>query len=496
MTAGALLRVFANGGVISPADLLSVMEASEAAGNAFLMFSSRQDILFPASGRGHKAAQGVLSDAGLPFAPTSLPRLNAPFEPRNIGSSYASVNVMETTWWLTEDVLQYTIANFEEQPRLKVNVVDPLQSLVPLFGGHLHFVASRREQYWHLYVRAGDRSEWVERCPGLFHGDDLARAMRCIEECLRAAPATPLDEVLQRVRAEVGVTDEAEVKDLRLPNPFFPYYEGLNAMLNNQYWLGLYWRNNRFDIPFLRAACELCQDTKVGKICLTPWKSFIIKGIRSEDRGRWEKLMGSFGINMRHSSLELNWHIPLLDDEALELKNDLVRELTMQDISTLGLTFTVKSPDPAILFTSVVVERERVRPGEAARYSIRYARDFDPNRLEYLTFARAVSRKALPGRLIELSKAYSSRMDAEPAPVVEVPPREVTKSKPGVASTTRHQCGACLSVYDPAFGDPDAAIEPGVPFADLPEGYECPVCGGSVMGYRPFEGAAGVKAAT
>ncbi len=41
----------------------------------------------------------------------------------------------------------------------------------------------------------------------------------------------------------------------------------------------------------------------------------------------------------------------------------------------------------------------------------------------------------------------------------------------------RWVCGPCGWVYDPAEGDPDGDIEPGVAFEDLPEDYVCPVCG-------------------
>ena len=41
----------------------------------------------------------------------------------------------------------------------------------------------------------------------------------------------------------------------------------------------------------------------------------------------------------------------------------------------------------------------------------------------------------------------------------------------------RWVCGPCGWVYDPAEGDPDSDIEPGVAFEDLPEDYVCPVCG-------------------
>jgi rubredoxin len=41
----------------------------------------------------------------------------------------------------------------------------------------------------------------------------------------------------------------------------------------------------------------------------------------------------------------------------------------------------------------------------------------------------------------------------------------------------QHECSVCGYVYDPATGDPDAGIEPGTPFAELPEDWVCPVCG-------------------
>lgn len=41
----------------------------------------------------------------------------------------------------------------------------------------------------------------------------------------------------------------------------------------------------------------------------------------------------------------------------------------------------------------------------------------------------------------------------------------------------RYVCTACGYVYDPAEGDPDANIEPGTSFDDLPEDWVCPICG-------------------
>ena len=41
----------------------------------------------------------------------------------------------------------------------------------------------------------------------------------------------------------------------------------------------------------------------------------------------------------------------------------------------------------------------------------------------------------------------------------------------------KYEGGPCGHVYDPEVGDPDNGIEPGTAFEDLPEDWECPVCG-------------------
>ena len=41
----------------------------------------------------------------------------------------------------------------------------------------------------------------------------------------------------------------------------------------------------------------------------------------------------------------------------------------------------------------------------------------------------------------------------------------------------KYICDVCGYEYDPAKGDPDNGIAPGTPFEDLPEDFECPLCG-------------------
>ena len=41
----------------------------------------------------------------------------------------------------------------------------------------------------------------------------------------------------------------------------------------------------------------------------------------------------------------------------------------------------------------------------------------------------------------------------------------------------KYVCDVCGYVYDETVGDPDNGISPGTKWEDLPEDFECPVCG-------------------
>ena len=41
----------------------------------------------------------------------------------------------------------------------------------------------------------------------------------------------------------------------------------------------------------------------------------------------------------------------------------------------------------------------------------------------------------------------------------------------------KYICTACQWIYDPVEGDPDSGLAPGTAFEDIPEDWECPVCG-------------------
>lgn len=42
---------------------------------------------------------------------------------------------------------------------------------------------------------------------------------------------------------------------------------------------------------------------------------------------------------------------------------------------------------------------------------------------------------------------------------------------------TKYECNVCGYIYDPETGDEEHDIQPGIEFKDLPDDWECPLCG-------------------
>lgn len=476
MVKNDLVRVFIRGGVVSPGDMKQILETAADFGNEVIHFGSRQDILFPVN---------IRSKAILDHTFQAI-RTEYDFDGnnyQNIVSSYVAADILPATSWLHSDTYLYILDDFEQyRTRLKINLADPRQTLVPLFTGNLNFVASRQENYWYLYLNLPEFGGELVRWPALVFTFDVVRTVKALEAVYLEQPNLTLDELFNQTIARVKLNNRPVTEDLELPRRPFPSYEGMNKMAGDKYWMGLYWRNNGYPIGFLKALCELCVETNIGKISISPWKSFIIKGISEKDKLKYEKLLGKYGINMRHSSLELNWHLPVLDEEALQLKRYLVRTFDQNDISTEGLTFTVKTV-PMELFTSIVIEKNPVSQYANSyelldTYQVLYCQDFNPNKRQYITYAKDVLKEDLAPVLMKLSLLYYEQLNNEPEVKVTKPVAPPKQEKPV------YQCGDCLTVYDEAFGDPAAGVGAGVAFADLPEAYCCALCEAPKSSYR------------
>ena len=461
----ALLRVFTNGGIVSPAQLKKILGAARRAAVDYIHFGSRQDILFPIQAKSLKS-ESICQDMHMHYELHEV-------ENQNIVSSYVASGITASTSWVHSDTYHYILEDFNYQPKVKINIVDPAQKLVPLFTGTFNFIASPIDNYWFLYLCC--EQEELTCCPFMVFSSQISEVCMFLENMLLLNPRLSHLELIDLIDKEMDLKERKE--ELKIPENIFPYYEGFHKMTAGQHWLGLYWRNNQYDIPFMEAMCDLCAETNVGKIGITPWKSFIVKGIPDNQLLKWEKLLGKFGINTRHSSLELYWHTPVIDVDAMNLKRFLVRTFDQNDINTLGLSFTVKTT-PMNTFSSIIIEQNSSSRYEGdfdlfESYNIYHTKKFNPNEQEKVTYAKNVLREDLPALLIQLSRHYYDQLLLEEDKSIPVQKKE----KPGLQKVKVHQCISCFSIYDQRFGEESRNISAGTEFASLPDNYECAVCG-------------------
>jgi rubredoxin len=470
-----LNRILIKGGITSPGELKDIITMLEAAGLSEVYFGSRQDLLFPLENLRKDQLENISKYSTDVISDRTF---------QNIVCSYVSVDIFDTTHWLKGSTYLYLLEQFDFLPKLKINITDPKQRLVPIFNGNLNFVASEQEDYWYLNVRL---PHWKTSAyyPVLVYSWDIVHLCRAIEEVFHTMDN--IDQLFAILNQGLNTNNKAMDKKLAVPFLTFPYYEGMNKMGIDQYWLGLYWRNNRYNLDFLKAMCGFCLDNSIGKICITPWKSFIIKGIPKESRPELERFLGQRGINVRHSQLEMNWHLPVDDQEALELKKYLVNNFDQNDISTYGLTFGISNDvGKQSHFSSIVIERNPISTLVAEydakpTYNVCHFKDFDPNTAQYLVYAQDVDKKELPNLLIELSKHYFLQLGQQS----EKKGKKLEAVKP--ISNTVHQCRNCLTIYDEAMGEPQSNIDKNTKFEDLPEEYTCLVCGAEKTTFKLVE---------
>ena len=459
-----LHRILIKGGVTSPGELKDIIVMLEAAGLKEVHFGSRQDLLFPL----RDIAEEQLENMSQFHTEIQVERSY-----QNIVCSYLTADIFDMTYWLKGSTYLYILEGFDYLPKLKINITDPQQRLVPIFSGNLNFIASKNEDYWYLNIKL---PHWQTAAdyPVLIYTWDIAQIAKAIEDIHE--DVNDVEELFFILNKNLDTNNKTIEQKLEIPYTTFPYYEGMNRMGLDQYWLGLYWRNNRYDLAFLKKFCGFCLDNGIGKIGITPWKSLIVKGIPKESRPSLERFIGQWGINIRHSQLEMNWHVPVDDQDALELKKYLVLSFDRNDISTYGLTFGISNDvGKRSHFTSVIIERNappaivtdfEVRP----TYNVLHFKNFDPNTQKYEAYAQDVDKIELPGLLMELSKKYFEQLyndEVEEKPIQK-------KSEPLLKSV--YQCKSCLTVYDSLYGDTKADVAPGTDFDAIDDTYTCPVC--------------------
>jgi len=465
-----LVRILVKGGVLPPQRLTELLTIAKQAGNDHILFGSRQDLMFHISQTNEKEISEVLCVHNFAFVIQSASE--KPFQ--NIVSSYVAADLLPATSWLSSGDYLKILEQITDNYTLKINIADSKQTLVPLFYGNLNFVTSSIKDYWFLYLRFPTDYK-LHRWPYLIAADEIAKIARCIEDVTTHSAGISIADIIETVNEKNIFHYKSIDEQLLLPEYQQIDYEGFGRMYaSNKSWAGLFWRNNKYPITFLEDVCELCARTTIPKICITPWKSFIIKDIEEKDIINWHLLLGRYGITMRHSVIELNWHIPLLDKSAMRLKRYIVKKFDKRDIAVSGLSFGISSNRNELPFCSIIIKEKRLVPipfigSIFNKYDILHARNFNPNSTEYIRFVSNFSLSAIPDTIATLTKKYYVGLSIGESK--ELKNVELKREK-----QTEYYCSQCYTVYNHEYGDPFQNIDAGVSFEMLPDHYKCSIC--------------------
>jgi rubredoxin len=465
-----IIKVNLPGGIVAAGDLLDILNAAEKAGIENVSLGNRQQLFLTVASEQMEDLEHEFSIADIDY------EIGTDIYP-NIISSYVSEDIFSTSNWLREGVYKDILDLFETKPKLKINLADNNQTFIPFFTGNLNFIASDTSNYWHLHIRF-PKTNIFYTWPTLVYTEDIPPLSLEIERVILNNKSHFYDQpqvdgnlLFLEISADKRITRSPEDK-LSLPDFQLPYYEGFNRY-DNKYWLGIYRRNEQYSVAFLKDVCAVCLQSRIGQLNTTPWKSLIIKGISAEQRKQWNWILAKHRINVRHASNELNWQIEDQCDDALKLKNHLVRQFDRDDIRTFKLCFAIKINPKTGLFGSVVIRKKAST--ELDHFEILHTRDFNPNSKDFVTYRESVTLEELPAALIKLCDYfYELQTNGNP---IDLPDPDLNyDSRPIEIPVMVHQCKHCQTVYDEEFGDTSQEVIPGTAFSRLPDNYQCQMC--------------------
>lgn len=482
-----LIRINFPAGIVSPGTLLDLLDMLVSLKVTRVRFGGRQQLLIDIPLEKYEAFAAQCAGKNIPVSTHK-------HLAENIVSSYVAAGIFITDSWLREGVYKEVFDLFDYTPRLKININDSGQTFVPLFTGNINWIASPHLHFWYLYVRFPKTNE-LFRWPRLIYTNTICTLSKEIEKLVLSNKIMDSATLVESVNKTFTYISKPVEKELALPKFHLPYYEGFNTV-GNQYWLGIYRRDEFFSVAFLKDLCTVCLQTKVSELYITSWKTIIIKGIEKNHRNLWDFVLGKHRINVRHAANELNWIVEDDNEDGLILKRHVIRYFDKEDIRTYGLCFSVKTKTQSGMFGSVMIRSEQNknpnRLKSLERFAILYTAGLNPNSSELILFREQVKKEFLGAYLAALCKQF---YEAESAS--DMLTQESHFHLPLKADRVQknlYRCAHCFTVYDESIGDPDQLIAAGTGFASLPDNYCCLLCEAPKKDFEPVKEDAHLEA--
>jgi len=477
------IKVNCHGGILPTGKLVSLLAVLKSMDITGIQFGLRQCIYFQVD----KSRLSLFYSA---IEKTAIPFERNPEECPNVVSSYPGAEIFNTHSWLSEGVYKDILDSMDFKPRLKININDYNQSFTPFFTGNINWIASdSAPHFWYLYLRLPKGNtilSWEE----MVYTNDLMAYSRVLDDFLSDHPITQPDQLesavlflKKRLKRSGWITREKE-HELNLPEFTLPYYEGLNPY-NDRFWLGIYQRNETYALPFLQDLCALARESHIGQLCITPWKSIIIKGIGEKNKPGWDLLLARHHINIRHALNELNFQLEDHSPDGLKLKKHLVHQFNTDDVRTHGICFGIKTRQKSEVFSSILINKRYLVNWLGIRglpvYDILVAKDFNPNERTEYKFRSGLFRYLLADQLMLCIDSYYRSQTITAARNEPVNP-VVTSSVPESEPIYVLQCTRCLTLAGPGLKGSTGSLD-----EDSLDNIVCSVCDSDVRYFQKID---------
>jgi rubredoxin len=469
------IRILSSGGQLTCAQLRQTAEAAMALGIALVRVGDRQSLTIKLKETDQANECRRLFDA-LPWRVEN--RFRPPATNDAIVSSLPFHGLGAQTGWLAERHFHDILTSLETvsiPPEVSVGLIDPQQRWMARHEGTIHFLASPTEDFWRLTLRPDMRQEsWVT--PYAVHGGSIAESTRALIEVGVGGGHFDPDS-LKKAAAAFLNRGWIEQRDPLPPAPrHLRPCDGFLRQRNGRLSLGLAASDFTFPARFLMEAALLAQRQSLRRIGITPWRQLIFRDIE-EDAGTpaWRLLLARHGIAIRRAPpCSFFWRVGADNAELLQLRSELIDSLDRRlgPAADISIALIDGEPTPANAGSTSVVIRQSTGRWGRRRYDLFCREGLAGADGALRSVAARCRRSLLEPLLFRLVNEWVSGIEA-PASAASAPDGTTTES---VVEDRRAHCRECLTVYDPAWGDPRADVAPGTPFENLAEEWPCPVC--------------------
>jgi rubrerythrin len=171
-------------------------------------------------------------------------------------------------------------------------------------------------------------------------------------------------------------------------------------------------------------------------------------------------------------------HFRLLHPELVIENPDQLSEEEKKKIASRCLELAIEGEtyEYTTMYPEFTQQAQIDKDGEAVK-------EFKEQELESKDHAKMFTKAAHNFGLLTHIENHHADQYTEALQVLEgaTPKEKVT--------TQKWICRQCSMIYDPVVGDPDSGIAPNTAFEDIPEDWQCPICGAQKKLFIPYEEA-------